>query len=68
MRLTVGSDQCRGHGLCYSLAPDLLEDDDDEGYVSIRGEVIDVPGDQVAAVRNAAASCPERAIRLLEDV
>jgi ferredoxin len=67
VRLTVSSNGCRGHGLCYSLAPDLLEDDDDEGYVSIRGQVVDVPADQVAAVRNAAASCPERAIDLIED-
>lgn len=67
MRLTVGSERCRGHGLCYSLAPDLLEDDDDEGYVSIRGQVIDVPEGQVGHARNAAGSCPERAIDLIED-
>jgi ferredoxin len=67
MKLTVRSDRCRGHGLCYSLAPDVLEDDDDEGYVSIRGQVVDVPVDQVDLVRNAAASCPEQALVLLED-
>ncbi|HSV38294.1 MAG TPA: ferredoxin [Nocardioidaceae bacterium] len=67
MRLTVESGRCRGHGLCYSLAPDLLEDDDDEGYVSVRGQVIDVPEDQVGHARNAAGSCPERAIELIEN-
>lgn len=67
MKLTVGADLCRGHGRCYTLAPDLLEDDDDEGYVTARGQVIDVPGDQVDDARNAAASCPERAIAILED-
>jgi len=67
MRLTVDAALCRGHGRCYTLSPDLLEDDDDEGYVSIRGQVIDVPLDQVDAIRNAAASCPEGAIELLED-
>lgn len=67
MRLTVSSELCRGHGLCYSLAPDLLEDDDDEGYVSIRGQVVDVPTTQFDDARNAAGSCPELAIRLLED-
>jgi ferredoxin len=66
MRLTVRADLCRGHGRCYTLAPDLLEDDDDEGYVSARGQEIDVPADQVDDARNAAASCPERAITLLE--
>ena len=40
---------------------------DDEGYVTVRGQVIDVPADQVEAAREAAGSCPERAITLLED-
>jgi ferredoxin len=39
----------------------------DEGYVSVRGLIIDVPDDQVDDARNAAGSCPERAITLLED-
>ena len=37
MRLTVRSDLCRGHGRCYALAEDLLEDDD-EGFVTVRGQ------------------------------
>ena len=67
MKLTVDVDICRGHGRCYSLAPGLLEDDDEEGYVSVRGQVIDVPADQADYARNAADSCPEGAIDLLED-
>ena len=67
MKLSVHAEGCRGHGLCYSLAPDLLEDDDDEGYVASRGQIIDVPDDQVSFARNAAGSCPEQAIELLED-
>jgi ferredoxin len=66
MKLTVRSELCRGHGRCYSLAEDLLEDDD-EGYVTARGQIIDVPPDQVDDARNAAGSCPEGAIQLLED-
>ena len=66
MKLAVHADLCRGHGRCYAVAPDLLEDDDDEGYVNVRGQVIDVPSDQVDDARNAAASCPERAIAFLE--
>lgn len=65
MRLSVGTDLCRGHGRCYTLAPGLLEDDD-EGYVTVRGQEIIVPIDQVDDARNAAGSCPERAIALLE--
>lgn len=66
MKLSVSAELCRGHGRCYTLAEDLLEDDD-EGYVSMRGLIIDVPDDQVDDARNAAGSCPERAITLLED-
>ena len=35
--------------------------------MTVRGQVIDVPADQVDDARNAADSCPERAIALLED-
>ena len=65
MRLSVDTALCSGHGRCYTLAPGLLEDDD-EGYVTIRGQEITVPADQVDDARNAADSCPERAIALLE--
>jgi ferredoxin len=48
------------------MAPDLLTFDD-EGYVSIRGASIDVPADQREAAEDAAGTCPEQAIALLED-
>ena len=66
MRLTVRADLCRGHGRCYYLAEDLLEDDD-EGFVTARGQTVVVPADQVEDARNAAGSCPEGAITLTED-
>jgi len=65
MKLTVNGALCRGHGRCYDLAEDLLEDDD-EGFVTARGQTIDVPADQVEDARNAAGSCPEGAITILE--
>jgi ferredoxin len=46
------------------LAPDLLAYDD-EGYVTIRGQTIAVPEDQVEAAEDAAGTCPEQAITLL---
>jgi ferredoxin len=55
-----------GHGRCYSLAENLLQYDDD-GYVTARGRLVDVPADRADDARNAAGSCPERAIQLLED-
>jgi len=66
MKLSFDGALCRGHGRCYDLAEDLLEDDD-EGFVTARGQTIDVPADQVEDARNAARSCPEGAITMLED-
>lgn len=65
MKLTVDANICRGHGRCYSLAEGLLTYDED-GYVTARGEVVDVPTDQEDDARNAADSCPEGAIDILE--
>jgi ferredoxin len=64
VRLTVDGTSCMGHGRCYMLAPDLLACDD-EGYVTIRDQAIDVPDDQVAAAEEAAGTCPEQAITLI---
>jgi ferredoxin len=66
MKLSISAELCRGHGRCYWLAEDLLEEDD-EGFVTARGQIIDVPDDQVDDARNAAGSCPEGAITLLDD-
>ena len=65
MKLQVARTLPRTRTLLHGRA-DLLEDDDDEGYVTVRGQVIDVPDDQVDDARNAAGSCPERAIMLIE--
>ncbi len=66
MKLTVDANQCMGHGRCYTLAPELL-DSDDEGYVTIRGHTIDVPPDLIELAEEAQGSCPEGAISLLRD-
>lgn len=66
MKITVNGDRCMGHGRCYTLASELLSYDD-EGYVTIRGELLDVPIDQLAAAREAVASCPEQAVELIEN-
>lgn len=65
MKITVRDERCTGHGRCYALAPELL-DYDDEGYVTIRDQTIDVPNDQIGPAREAAATCPERAVELVE--
>lgn len=66
MKITVDGARCVGHGRCYTVAPALLSYDDD-GYVTVRGQLLDVPPDQVAPAREAVASCPERAIAVVDD-
>jgi ferredoxin len=66
VKLSVDESRCMGHGRCYASAPNLLTFDDD-GYVTARGAVVDVPDNEVAAARAAAANCPERAIELIAD-
>jgi ferredoxin len=66
VKLYVDPEQCTGHGRCYKLAPDLLSPDE-EGFVSIRGEAIEVPPGQVEFAEEAEGTCPEGAIPLLED-
>jgi len=62
VKAEVRSDLCVGQGLCYTVAPQVFEDDDD-GY----GRVLD-DGDVSALLeedaRRGAAACPERAIAL----
>jgi ferredoxin len=66
MRLAVDAGECTGHGRCYTVAPRLLEPDD-EGYVTLRGSSIEVPADQRAAAEEAVGSCPETAVSLIDD-
>jgi ferredoxin len=65
VRIAVDAGRCTGHGRCYTLAPDFLGFDDD-GYVDIRGAALDVPEHQIPNARDAADTCPERAITLTE--
>jgi ferredoxin len=64
MRLTVDAAGCMGHGRCYQMSPDLFVSDD-EGFVTIRGQTVDVPAGQLEAAQDAEATCPEQAITLL---
>jgi ferredoxin len=61
------STACQGHGRCYTLAPQLLESDD-EGYVTISGgDPIEVPEELHELAEDVVGSCPENAISLIED-
>jgi ferredoxin len=54
-----------GHGRCYSVAPDLLSDDD-EGFVAQSGQTFEIPEGLLGQAQEAAEGCPEQAITLLE--
>ncbi len=60
-RLVVDRKACAGHGLCYSIAPDVI-DADDQGDPVITADPI--PDDQLELAQNAVEACPERALRL----
>jgi ferredoxin len=66
MKMSVDGEQCMGHGRCYRLLPDLLSCDD-EGYVTIRDQTIEIPPDLVDLAEEAEGSCPEGAIALIRD-
>jgi ferredoxin len=62
VKVNVDGDRCQGHTLCAMIAPKVFELDDIDGHSSPVSE--DVPADQEEQVREAFASCPERAISL----
>lgn len=59
MKVTVDEDRCRGHGVCWTICPEVFELSDD-GYAVV--EPSDVPVEYEAAVRTAVTTCPEHAI------
>lgn len=65
MFISIDADTCMGHGRCYSVAPDLLSDDD-EGFVAEKGRCWEVSADLVGAAQDAADACPEGAIAILD--
>jgi ferredoxin len=61
MKAVVDTDRCRGHGICWSICPEVFDLTDD-GYAEVLTP--EVPAEYEAQVRTALDSCPERAITL----
>lgn len=62
-RLAVDPIACTGHGLCAELLPEGVRLDE-WGYPLVAAG--DVPRDLLRQARRAAAACPVRALRLVE--
>ncbi|MEU6372528.1 ferredoxin [Streptomyces sp. NPDC046909] len=62
MKVRVDPERCQGHTLCWMTAPKAFQLDEVDGHSSAVSE--DVPADQEEDVREAAHSCPERAIQI----
>ena len=62
MRIRIDENLCSGHGRCYTLAPDLFEDDE-RGFGQVIGAG-DVAPEHEAQALAAARACPERAISI----
>ncbi|MEV0483627.1 ferredoxin [Streptomyces sp. NBC_01288] len=59
MKAVVDTDRCRGHGICWSICPEVFDLTDD-GYAEVLTP--EVPAEYEDQVRTAIGSCPERAI------
>jgi ferredoxin len=59
--LEIDRDRCRGHGVCMSIAPLLIELDNDGIAVPL---VSQVPTGLLGLAEQIVSYCPERAITL----
>lgn len=59
--LELDSDKCCGYGMCTELCPEVFSLDENGFVVANRTEI---PDELVPATEDAAASCPEKVLRL----
>ena len=64
MRIGVDVDRCRGAGQCALTAPEVFDQDEDDGTVVVL--VDEPPSDLHESVALAARLCPNSVIRLQE--
>ncbi|MGD6741116.1 ferredoxin [Streptomyces sp. BH106] len=64
MNLTVDQDKCCGAGACVLSAPEVFDQRDEDGIVTLLTPAPDP--EHHAAVREAAAMCPTAAIGVSE--
>ncbi|KIZ14597.1 ferredoxin [Streptomyces natalensis] len=64
MKLSVDRERCCGAGMCALTAPEVFDQDDEDGRVLLRDP--QPPHRHHAAAREAAAICPAAAITVIE--
>jgi ferredoxin len=62
-QLVIDRAKCCGHGRCYTLAPHLIDSDDDGLPVL---PISAVPAEMLSDARRAVGGCPELALELVE--
>lgn len=60
MRLFADRERCIGSGMCALNAPEVFDQDDDEGLVTLRTN--NLPSEARALVEAAVESCPAGAL------
>lgn len=63
MRIIVDENRCTGHGFCENIAEDIFDVQGD-GMAHLRQDTVDE--DRRAAVEEAIATCPTRALSVAE--
>lgn len=63
MRITADRERCIGAGMCALIAPEIFDQDDDDGRVRLLDPN---PQRNLAAVREALDTCPSRALEIDE--
>jgi ferredoxin len=64
MKVQVGQDRCVSAGNCVAHAPQVFDQDEDDGSVILLDPT--PPDDMAGAVREAAAACPAMAIHVYD--
>jgi ferredoxin len=63
MRVAIDQNKCQGHARCGIIASSIFDlDDSGKGVVLVD----EVPADEETEAREAALSCPESAISVIE--
>jgi ferredoxin len=65
VKIVIDADLCVGNGRCYTLAPDLVTDDE-RGYGQVTGDGT-VPDARLEEARRLVVACPEGAISVVDD-